>query len=308
VELGSPSRPAEISRESLQVQLGARLFDDPLLSASGQIACQSCHNRRLGWGDGLPRPFGHDRTEGRRNAPALFTAAARPALFWDGRAGGLEEQALGPLTDPAEMANHALDDIASRLNADPDYPALFAAAYGVDRIALPEVLSALAAFQGQLDVKTRFDRFLEGDAGALSDEALRGLHLFRTKARCVNCHFGPDLTDDGFHNLGLAFFNRRLQDLGRYEVTGLPVDAGRFRTPSLRHVSGTGPYMHNGGFPSLRGVVNFYNAGGARPRARSPEEAGLPLFGPATATSELLQPLELDPDEIAALLAFLDAI
>ncbi|TDX33380.1 cytochrome-c peroxidase [Rhodovulum visakhapatnamense] len=301
-----PPRPAPGSAAEARRALGERLFADPVLSASGQIACDSCHNRRLGWGDGLPRSLGHGRQEGPRNAPALFAAGAGLPLFWDGRAATLEAQALGPMANPVEMANADLGTIPPRIAADPAYPPLFEAAFGPGPVTLDRIAAALAAFQTHLDRPTRFDRFLAGDSRALGDLELRGLHLFRTRARCANCHFGPLLSDGAFHDLGLSFLGRGREDLGRYAVTGLPEDAGRFRTPSLRHVARSAPYMHNGIFPHLPGVIRFY-AGGGGASARLPAAPG-PVETSAATPSPLIRRLDLSPDDIEALAAFLEAI
>ena len=145
---------------------------------------------------------------------------------------------------------------------------------------------------------------MQGERDRFTDQELFGLHLFRTKARCMTCHSGPRLTDDDFHNLGLHFYGRSREDLGRYAVTGAPEDVGAFRTPSLRHVSKTGPWMHNGLIPSLKGVVNLYDEGGARPRPRQ-EFADDPLF---PETSALLPELNLTPSEKAALIAYLETL
>ncbi|MDK3020134.1 cytochrome-c peroxidase [Pseudodonghicola flavimaris] len=303
-----PPRPEAGSAEARKVALGERLFNDPILSASGHIACQSCHNRRLGWGDGLPRAFGHGRAEGTRNAPSLFAAWARPAFFWDGRAASLEDQVMGPLAAENEMANHDLSDVAHRLKWLPGYPEAFAAVYGDSEITLARVAGALASFERQLDFPSRLDRFLSGETAMLSDRQIEGLHLFRTKARCVNCHMGPALMDGQAHKIGLTYYQRRYEDMGRYALTGDPADAGAFLTPSLRHVSRSAPYMHNGLFPTLRGLVNLYNAGGAI-QPHQPERAARdPLFGPATEVSPHLRPLNLTLDERAALVAFLEAL
>lgn len=303
-----PDMPEEGSPEALEVALGEKLFNDPSLSASGHIACQSCHNRHLGWGDGLPRSFGHARREGSRNAPSLFSAWARSAFFWDGRAETLADQMMGPLMDENEMANHDLDRITYRLKWLSGYPDDFAAVYGDPDITLDRVAQALAAFQTQLDKPTRLDRFLSGERDMLTDQQIEGLHLFRTKARCVNCHMGPMLMDGKFHKVGLTYYQRKYHDMGRFEVTGKSEDAGAFLTPSLRHVSQSGPYMHNGLFPTLSGVVNLYNAGGARQKTQPERAARDPLFEPATEVDPLLRPLELTPAERAALTAFLDAL
>lgn len=296
-------RPATGSLEELRFNLGEQLFKDPILSASGQISCESCHNRRLGWGDHLPVSNGHQRQKGRRNAPAIFNAAYQPVLFWDGRAGTLEEQAAGPIQDPVEM-NADIEVILQRLNSHTDYPKSFARVYEVTEITTVELMNALATFEHHLERETRFDRFLSGDRQALSKRQIWGLHLFRTKAKCMNCHSGPLLSDGKFHNIGLTYYGRKYEDLGRHNISGEVADVGRFRTPSLRHLQRTGPYMHNGLFPTLRGIVNMYDVGGPRPK-RKARHKNNPLF---PTTSHLLKPLELTRQEKAALISFLRAL
>jgi cytochrome c peroxidase len=296
-------------KERELARLGSALFEDPLLSASGHFSCQSCHNRRLGWGDALPTPFGHGRAKGKRNAQTLFTVGYKSPYFWDGRSATLEEQALAPLTDHREMANDDVAALLARVNAVDRYRTAFTAVTGHDGIRLEDVTAALAGFQRTLERPTRFDRFLNGDAQALNDTEIWGLHLFRTKAGCANCHSGATLSDGRFHNLGLSFFNRKLEDLGRYGVTGAAVDTGRFLTPSLRHVSKTGPYMHNGIFPTLAGLVRFYEGGGGRVRTDRPVAPGrIALREAAARKSPQLQSFELTPAERAALVAYLNAL
>jgi cytochrome c peroxidase len=300
--------PAEGKAREL-ARLGAELFEDPLLSESGHFSCQSCHNRRLGWGDGLPTSFGHGRAKGKRNAPSLFTAGYKSSFFWDGRSASLEEQALGPLADDREMANDDFTGLLQRINAIDKYRMSFAAITGHETVALDTITSALAAFERTLERPTRFDRFMQGDAKALSNTEVWGLHLFRTKAGCANCHSGATLSDGRFHNLGLSFFNRELEDLGRYGITGKPSDTGRFLTPSLRHVSRTGPYMHNGIFPNLAGLIRFYEAGGGRVRAEQDVPAERkPLLEAAVKKSTELEAFTLTPAERVALLAYVNAL
>lgn len=290
-------------------RLGAALFEDPLLSASGHFSCQSCHNRRLGWGDALPTSFGHGRAKGRRNAMTLFTVGYKSEFFWDGRAESLEQQALAPLADTREMANDDFSEIAERVNGQERYRDGFAALTGRERVTLADITDALAAFQRTLERPTRFDRFIEGNANALNDTEIWGLHLFRTKAGCANCHSGPTLSDGAFHNLGLSFFNRAREDLGRYDVTGDPKDAGHFATPSLRHVGRTAPYMHNGIFPSLLGVVRLYEVGGGHIRENQTLSAERKtLFDAAVEKSDQLERFELTDSERAALVAYLNAL
>lgn len=287
-----------------KVALGRALFEDPRLSGSGQIACASCHDRQLGWGDGRSVSFGHDRQVGRRNAMSVAMAAYAAPLFWDGRAGSLEEQALHPIQDRVEMAA-SLAEVEQRLNRDDGYRERFRQVFGERRIGIRRVAQALAAYQRSLVPRSnRFDRFLEGRRDLLSDRQLWGLHLFRTHGRCMSCHSGPALTDNRFHNLGLHFYGRSRQDLGRYEVTGDPADSGKFRTPSLRNVRRTGPYMHNGIFRDLRGVMNMYNAGMPRPRPRPGQEDD-PLF---PRPDPMLEPLDLHRSELEAITEFLQTL
>jgi len=296
-----PPAPADNPTTPARVALGRRLFEDPRLSRSGQIACASCHERDLAFADGRRVSFGHDRQPGRRNAPSVLMSGYATTLFWDGRALHLEDQALLPIADPTEMAFSA-DEAVQRLRADVHYRQQFTDAFGDARIDPRRLAQAIAAFERSLaPTGRRFDRFLAGQRQLLDDQQLRGLHLFRTRARCMNCHNGPALTDNGFHNLGLHLHGRARQDLGRYEVTGDPADSGRFRTPSLRGVANTGPWMHDGRMPRLDALLAFYNVGGGKPRER-PETAAA---GPFPQPDPLLQPLQLQADELQAIEAFL---
>ncbi|WP_421620778.1 cytochrome-c peroxidase [Alkalilimnicola ehrlichii] len=293
----NPTTPA-------RVELGRQLFFDPRLSGSRQIACASCHDPQLGWGDGRRKAIGHDRQIGHRNSQTILNSGYLSSLFWDGRADSLEEQALAPIVDPSEMHN-TLEEAAATLNAIPGYRAAFANAFQVERISREEIAQALAAFQRTVvSRRSRFDRFLDGEHEVLTTAELRGLHIFRTSGRCLNCHNGPLFTDGQFHNLGLHFFGRRLEDLGRYEITGDKSDVGAFRTPGLRDVMFTGPWMHNGLFHDMDGILRMYNSGMARPKPREAHRDD-PLF---PTTSSLLKRLHLDEDDLAALRAFLEAI
>jgi len=295
---GHPSTPAKVA-------LGRRLFFDPVLSKSRQLACASCHDPDLGWADGRRVSFGHDRQPGRRNAPSVVASAHVAPLFWDGRAATLEAQALHPIADPVEMG-FTTQGAVRRLRRDASYRRAFNEVFAQPRIDAAQLGQAIAAFERSLSPRnSRFDRFLLGNARALDDAQLRGLHLFRTQAGCMNCHSGAALTDNGFHNLGLHFHGRSRQDLGRYEVTGDPADSGRFRTPSLRGVAATAPNMHNGMIPKLSGVLAFYNVGGARPRA----PAGLPPdAAPFPAPDPLLRPRGLSRRDLQDIEAFLQAL
>ncbi|KAB2916031.1 MAG: cytochrome-c peroxidase [Dechloromonas sp.] len=301
--LQPPDLPATLPYPLLK--LGIRLFFDPALSASGKIACASCHRPEHAYADTLAVTPGHEGRLGRRNAPALVGVAGASSLFWDGRSPSLEHQALGPIADPAEMAME-LRQLPAKLAAIPGYAEDFTAAWGDPAVTLERIQATLAAYQRTLVAeRTAFDAFIDGDGKALDDQQLLGLHLFRTKARCMTCHSGPTLSDNEFHNLGLTYFGRKFEDLGRYNVTGRNEDVGKFKTPTLRNVSRSGPWMHNGLFKSLRGLVNLYNAGMARPKPASEAQAKDPRF---PVTSDLLKPLKLDEREAQALDAFLKVL
>lgn len=297
-----PALPPRDAKEQALGAIGQRLFNDPALSGSGQIACQSCHNAELGLGDGLRTSFGDRRQRGRRNAPSLYAAAWMTPLFWDGRSATLEEQALHPIMDRKEMAGDARK-VQSRIRADATYRAAFAAIDGRRSITIADVGRALAAYERTLaPPRSRWNRVLAKGGQVLSDEELTGLHLFRTKAGCAACHNGPLLSDGRFHNLGISFYGRNLEDLGRYEVTHAPEDVGRFRTASLLGIGRSAPYMHNGLFPRLESVVDLYNAGGGKDRARRPGDVPAPVPDP------LLAPLHLTARERDALVAFLKVL
>lgn len=280
-------------------RLGKLLFFDPRLSGSGQLACISCHDPQLGWGDGRRFAAGHDRRVGRRNAMTLLNAAYFERLFWDGRAEGLLDLALQPIQSSLEM-NAELTEVVARLQRTKGYPEAFEKAFGSPEVSEERIGQSIASFVRSLvSSASRFDRFVQGDYKRMSDKEIEGLHIFRTRARCMNCHSGPRFSDGQFHHTGLSYYGRRFEDLGRFDVTGNPEDRGKFRTPTLRNVRHTGPWMHNGLFTDFTGILRMYNSGitfAARPRAGAPE------------LSPLIRPLGLDNREIEALEAFLDTI
>ncbi|MFP4136763.1 MAG: cytochrome-c peroxidase [Halomonas sp.] len=295
--LGRLPAPALPAWQTTAVEeLGKQLFFDPRLSGSGQLACASCHDPDLGWGDGRATSFGHDRQRGTRNAMTLLNVAYFDSFFWDGRASSLEEQALLPIEDPIEMAAD-LDTVLETLNAIPAYREAFQRALGTPSVTASALGKALAAFQRTLISRpSRFDRFLEGKA-SLDDQEIEGLHLFRTKARCMNCHHGPLFSDGRFHNIGLALVGSRHEDLGRFSITGQEEDKGAFRTPSLRDLTYTTPWMHNGLFVNLRGTLAAYNQG-----MQQGHRGGQPEM------SDLIEPLGLSHEELDALEAFLHSL
>lgn len=307
-ELGTPGpvpAPPDNPVTEEKTKLGMSLFFDPRLSGSRQISCASCHDPELGWSDGRSRALGVFTETLGRNTPGLIGVGHQKSHFWDGRAATLEDQARAVLLNPKEMAAEPAV-VEERLAREKEfYGPLFEQAFGDDGITFDRVVLALATFQRGLKAgRADFDKFLAGRHAALSDEALAGLHLFRTDARCMNCHNGPEFSDHQFHNVGLTYYGRELFDPGRYKLTEKPEDMGKFRTPGLRNVGRTGPWMHNGLFPQLDGVLRMYNAGMPRPK-RKPGQENDPNF---PVTSPHLQPLELSDRDLQDLEAFLRAL
>jgi cytochrome c peroxidase len=252
--------PKENPHSREKGELGRKLFFDPRLSGSGQMACASCHDPDLGWADGRSMAFGDGRKELKRNTPSILNAAHHSSYFWDGRAGSMEDQAKDVLLNSDEMRS-SQEHLTKSLGAIDEYVVGFEKSFGSPGVTLDRVASALACFERTIvGGNSRFDSFVKGNKRALSDQAIGGLHLFRTDARCMNCHHGPNFTDGEFHNLGLSYYGRKIRDSGRYQVTSKDADSGRFRTPSLRNVLETRPYTHNGQF-ELENLLMLYNNG-----------------------------------------------
>lgn len=248
------------------IALGRKLFYEKKLSADSSLACASCHNPLFGFTDGQRHSTGVGGKTGTRNAPTIINAAYFPAQFWDGRARSLEEQAGGPMANPIEM-NQTHDVSVSKLEADPAYKAAFAQAFGPGPITIGKMQNALAAFERTLlSGDSAFDRFeFGGDKKALSPAAIRGLAVFRDPARgnCSTCHtIGQNyalFTDGKFHNIGIGVNEEGdLTDPGRYAHSKVETDTGAFKTPSLRNVARSAPYMHDGSLKTLKDVVDFY--------------------------------------------------
>jgi cytochrome c peroxidase len=306
--------PADNPYSRAKVVLGQQLFFDKQLSQAKDISCASCHDPQKGWSDGLSVSVGHLGQKGTRNAPTIINAAYSSSQFWDGRVASLEEQSLHPIKNPVEMAlDH--DELLARLRASSDYPAAFAQAFGDEGITLERIARAIATFERTIISRdSDFERFVRGDTQALSDKALWGMHLYRTEGRCMNCHSGPLLSQHQFESVGLAYYGRNLEDRGRFLQTRQKADMGRFKTPSLRDVAFTGPYMHNGVFPilaqriggSVQGVVAMYNFGVTKWSSGVGFPTGVdqhdPFFPKA---SDHLHALGLSNDELEAIGEFL---
>jgi len=252
------------------IALGRNLFYEKKLSMDNTLACASCHNPLLAFTDGRNHSTGVGGKVGVRNAPTLINAAYIPEQFWDGRAHSLEEQAGGPMANPIEM-NQAHEVTVSKLGADPAYKAQFAKAFGAGPVTIGKVTAALASFERTLiSGNSPFDQYeFAGNKNALTPAAIRGLAIFRDPKRgnCATCHtIGTNyalFTDGKFHNIGVGVNDEgELTDLGRYDETKLEVDKAAFKTPTLRNVAKTAPYMHDGSLKTLKDVVDFYAGGG----------------------------------------------
>jgi len=285
--------PAASPLSCAQVALGRRLFFETRLSASGETSCATCHVPARAFTDGRSIARGDRGAVGRRNSPTLLDRAYGRTQFLDGRAATLEQQALLPLTNPVELANSP-DEIVARLSAEQSYRRAFARVFGSEGVSLARLASAIASFERTLVAgDSPVDRALvQGDSGALPEAALRGLRLFLGKANCVVCHEPPRFTEERFHNTGVAWKKGALQDSGRYSVTHRAEDLGAFKTPTLRNVELTAPYMHDGSLATLEDVVAFYNRGGNPNPNRDP----------------LLRPLDLSAGERAEVVEFLRSL
>jgi cytochrome c peroxidase len=252
------------------IAIGRMLYYDPQLSVDGTISCASCHAPQFAFADERPVSVGVGKKTGTRHAPTVVNSAYSTLQFWDGRAPSLEEQAKGPMVNPVEMA-HSLDGVVNRLQADPQYVALFKRAWGTDRIDIDLVAKSIASFERTVIAgDSPFDRFYYGhDKKALSPAAQRGLKLFidPKKANCEVCHsIGKTsalFTDNKFHNLGVGADTRgNLNDTGRFSQTKKDEDMGCFKTPTLRNLAHRGPFMHDGSFPTVKDALAHYIGGG----------------------------------------------
>ena len=271
-----PPVPADNALTPERVSLGKMLFFDPRLSGSGWISCATCHNPALGWSDGLPTARGENMKKLTRHTPTILNSAYYKRQMWDGRFASLEEQALGPIGSPDEM-NMDMRILLERLKAIAGYRVHFERAYPGEGITDRTIAKAIASYERTIvSGEAPFDRWLKGDAKAISASARRGFELFRGKANCVACHQGPNFTDDGFHNIGVKPLEG-IDDPGRFAKVPVKIMKGAHKTPALRDVAITAPYMHNGAYATLREVVEMYNRGGDDKSNLSPEMKELRL-------------------------------
>lgn len=243
-----------------RAELGKNLFFDPRLSGSNWISCGTCHNPALGWSDGLATGIGNGMGTLKRATPTVLNTAYNKLQMWDGRKPNLEEQALGPIGADAEM-NQSIEDLIKEVSAIPAYVAMFEKAYPGEGITPKVIGKAIASFERTVvSTEAPFDRWLKGDKKAIDISAQRGFSLFKGKANCVACHQGFNFVDDGFHNIGLK--NVMDDGDGRFAHRKVKINKGAFKTPTLRDIALTAPYMHNGVYKTLDEVVDHYDRGG----------------------------------------------
>jgi cytochrome c peroxidase len=266
-ELGKPplglkpvAVPADNPLTREKIELGKQLYFDPRLSCDETVSCASCHDPKKGWSNGEGVATGVRNQKGGRSAPTIINAAYSELQFWDGRALQLEGQALGPIQNPIEM-DHKLEECVTKLNKIEGYRQQFRKVFNTD--VTPEgIAKAISAFERTvLSGDAPFDRFKGGDKSALSEAAQRGMKVFFGKGQCSACHIGHSFSDFSFHNVGIGM-DKEKPDLGRFEVTKVIGDKGAFKTPTLREIARTAPYMHDGRFKTLQEVVEHYDKGG----------------------------------------------
>lgn len=276
-----------------KVALGKQLYFDKRLSLNDTISCATCHDPERGWTDQAPVSSGIGGQTGTRSAPTILNAAYGISQFWDGRAATLEDQALGPIQNPIEMGE-SLEHVVRKLNDIPGYRSQFQNVFGTD-VTSEGIAKAIAAFERTvLTGDSPWDRFQGGDAEALTEEQKRGWEIFNGKGNCGSCHVGFNLTDGIFHNIGVGLHGEgdAEPDYGRYVVTKVEMDKGAFKTPVLRNLSRTAPYMHDGSEATLEAVVEYYNKGGFPNEWLDPK----------------ITPLKLTDQEKADLVAFMLAL
>ena len=253
--------PADNPLTPEKVALGQRLFLDPILSADRSISCASCHDPERSFTDDRPKAVGVFGRVGPRRVPKLLNRGYGRSFFWDGRIPTLEEQVLQPVINSLEM-DLPLADTVERLRANPGYVSEFHKAFGRQPNER-DLARALACYvRTILSGESRYDRYVAGEAEALDEAERLGLGVFRGKGNCVTCHLGPNLTDERFHNTGIAYKDGRFDDDGRFDVSGRERDRGAFKTPTLRNVAETAPYMHDGSMQTLEDVIDDYDNGG----------------------------------------------
>lgn len=295
-----PEPPTSNAPTEAKIRLGRRLFFDPILSDDHSMSCASCHRPDQGFASDQTVAVGVGGKKGPRNAPTILNRSFGQHFFWDGRATTLEEQALQPITNPVELGS-SVEAVLQRLQADGSYLEQFAAAFGStdsqvtpnETITADNLAKAIASFERTLVVgNSPADQFRASRYESLTPRQRAGMWIFESRGKCWQCHSGGNLSDEKFHNTGVGFGTTN-RDLGRYIVSKDEQDRFAMKTPTLRGIAQTAPYMHDGSVATLREVVEFYNKGG------SPDDPDL---------DERIRPLKLTEDEVIALAEFLEAL
>lgn len=289
--------PEDNPYSAAKVELGRFLFFDTRVSSDGSTSCATCHSPEKAFTDGAPVATGIGGQKGGRSAPTVINRAYSTQQFWDGRAATLEEQAIGPIANPIEMTSHksaaeAHDACVARLKAVPTYVTLFEKAFGSKAITIDHVGKAIATFERTVfSGNSPFDKYNNGDTRAMNESQIRGMKLFFGRVACDACHLGFNFTDGSYVNIGVGM-DKPNPDLGRYAVSKREEDRGAFKTPTLRDIEHTGPYMHDGSMKTLEEVVEHYNKGGIR----NPQ------------IDQRMKPLNLSEQDKKDLVAFMKAL
>jgi cytochrome c peroxidase len=279
--------PPDNPQSAEKIELGKALFFDPRMSGSGVISCASCHNPSLGWQDGMAKGRGHMGVELGRHTPTILNTAWSEPLFWDGRAATLEEQAKGPIQAEKEM-NGSVDAVKA-IAAIEGYQWKFQKVFPGEGITIDTIAKAIASYERTIISKDApFDKWINGDEAAISDEAKLGFIVFNGKAKCATCHAGWRFTDDGFHDIGIND-----DDQGRGKIMpGADFLNHAFKTPTLRSIAQRAPYMHDGSIGTLEAVIDHYDHG----------------FVQRSSLSAEMTPLNLTSSEKQQLVAFLKTL
>ena len=292
LQAGAAFVPEDNPMSDDKVALGKLLYFDKRMSKDSTIACASCHNPFHGFTDPARTSAGVGGKLGGRNSPTVLNRLFSAEQFWDGRAKDLEHQAHGPLTNPVEMSMPSEEEVVRRVKNVKGYAPLFGKAFGDDTVDMDRIAKAIAAYERTVVTgDSPYDRYRAGDQDALSLSAARGLALFNGKGNCKACHAGFNFTDESYQNIGVGM-DRPTPDAGRAEVTKEAADRGKFKTPTLRNVAQTAPYMHDGSEDTLAAVVDFYDRGGV----------------PNPNLSKEIKPLKLSAAEKRDLVAFLESL
>jgi len=290
----TPPTPADNPMTAEKIALGKNLYFDPRLSRNGSISCATCHNPSLGWSDAEAKAIGIDGQVAGRSSPTVINTGYNTIHMWDGRKKSLEDQATGPMEASSEMATD-FDAMMKFLNNNRGYKAQFEQAFPGEVISKDTVAKAIASFERTVVSNTSaFDRWIKGDAKAMNEQQINGFLTFidPNKGNCSVCHSGANFTDNGFHNLGLKQFGNKDADIGRFHLKKVKTMNGAFKTPTIRDITQTAPYMHDGSLKSLRAVVEHYVRGGDVKENLSPN----------------MKPLTITKQEQDDLIAFMKAL